>query len=211
MWLSVINRNRDKQLPSKRDYSIQTVCTKSKGGEGMHYHAKRDIKQRYCLMKTEVGRREILLTQPVRMASKCTKDAWSVYAPVVMVSCPCLGPEKDTCRQDSLSKWIDWYQSRPISVFIRQYNTKFSIQKPMQAETYQYTLDNVQAGLIYVSCSHLQVNIVEWLRRSANMLDKYRSREALLQNHSYTNVRLILLFKICRYKLFHVKASARRL
>jgi len=96
--------------------------------------------------------------------------------------CP-LGPEKDTCRQrqDSLSKWIDWYQSRPISVFIRQDNTKFCIQKPMQAETYQYTLDNVQAGLIYVSCSHSQVNIGEWLRRSANMLDKYRSRDALLQ------------------------------
>ncbi len=32
-----------------------------------------------------------------------------------------LGPEKDTCRQDSLSKWIDWYHSPPPSVFIRQY------------------------------------------------------------------------------------------
>ncbi len=32
-----------------------------------------------------------------------------------------LGPEKDTCRQDSLSKWIDWYHSLPPSVFIRQY------------------------------------------------------------------------------------------
>ncbi len=32
-----------------------------------------------------------------------------------------LGPEKDNCRQDSLSKPIDWYHSLPPSVFIRQY------------------------------------------------------------------------------------------
>ncbi len=31
--------------------------------------------------------------------------------------CP-FKPEKDTCRQNSLSKWIDWCQSRPPSVFI---------------------------------------------------------------------------------------------
>ncbi len=30
-----------------------------------------------------------------------------------------LGPEKDTCRQDSLTTRIDWYQSPPTSVFIR--------------------------------------------------------------------------------------------
>jgi hypothetical protein len=32
-----------------------------------------------------------------------------------------LGPEKDTCQQDSLSKWIDCYQFRLPSFAIRQY------------------------------------------------------------------------------------------
>ncbi len=68
--------------------------------------------------------RDILLTQQVGTASQCTKDAEHVYAPLVMVSIAGpkwqLGPEKDTWRQDSLPIWIDWYQSRPISVFIRQ-------------------------------------------------------------------------------------------
>ena len=32
-----------------------------------------------------------------------------------------LGPEKDTCRQDSFSKWNDCYQFRLPSFAIRQY------------------------------------------------------------------------------------------
>jgi|688.fasta_scaffold295975_1 hypothetical protein len=49
---------------------------------------------RHCTRKSTkiFGRWQILLTQPVGTLSKCTKDAENVY----------LGPEKDTCRPDSL-------------------------------------------------------------------------------------------------------------
>ncbi len=108
--------------------------------------------------------------------------------------CP-LGPEKDTCRQDETV-----YRNGSIDTSLDP--SLFSLDRTIPNFVFksqcklQYTLDNVQAGLIYVSCSHLQVNIGEWLRRSANMLDKYRSRDALLQNHTYTNVWLSLLFRI---------------
>jgi hypothetical protein len=50
-----------------------------------------------------------------------TKDAENVYAPLVMVS---IWDRKGTLadnRQDSLSKWINLYQFRHTSVFIRLY------------------------------------------------------------------------------------------
>jgi hypothetical protein len=59
------------------------------------------------------------LTQPVGMASKsCENNLKSLCSS--RDGGP-LGPEKDTCRQDSLPKWINWYQSRPAFVFIRQH------------------------------------------------------------------------------------------